>query len=285
MTHPDAPDKQVRPVYRRIKDLRNFFSLSENGLRLYEKAGLCTPTRDEQNGYRVCSLSDAVLMCNAYDYTRFGFTLRDTASILREGSLEDQIAALRERNAAYYEALFEMMAKKRRLEEEIVALDAYLHDPRQCVIVRTRLLNLPIHDQNMEMGAGNDDSAAWWSAAPLVSAGLCVELDDALDAIENIWHGPIAEEADASRRQLPLDHAIEFCSPSQPCLQSYATFPVEEFPTEQTYAHLKTYLDENGLMAAENRIYHRLLRWIRNENDVPWRIDVVYLPLVAETLS
>ena len=47
------------PVYK-LSDLRRAFGLSENGFRLYERMGLVRCSRNEENGYRIVTLSEGV---------------------------------------------------------------------------------------------------------------------------------------------------------------------------------------------------------------------------------
>ena len=57
------------------------FGLSDEALRYYEKKGLVTPTRNNQNGYRTFSRTDIQRVSNIKRYQNQGFSLDEISAI------------------------------------------------------------------------------------------------------------------------------------------------------------------------------------------------------------
>lgn len=276
----DAHDRDDRSLrYRKLKDVRGFFGLSENGFRLYEQMGLCHPKRDPDNGYRVCSLSDAVLMCNSFNYTRLGLSLKQTANLLVDGTMEQQLDGLRDLDERLANELEELLARKRRVEREIRLVDAVAHNPLHCEVVSgVSLLAMPIHSQGLDMGPGYDEGCAWWACAPYVCAGLLVELDDAGRAA-SVLHGPVADQRDVARLGLPTGHAVHFCMPERRYVHAFVTLDAEGMPGPQTYGHVWAFMRDQGLQPDGRCVLHRLVRHQGMPDGRARRHDEVFVPV------
>lgn len=267
-----------RPTYGKIKFLRDVFGISESGFRFYEKEGLVRSSRNTDNNYRVSTLSDGVLMCNAYSLAHYGLPMKQTKEVLLDGGVDDQIVALEKLSGSLNAQLMETAARKAHIEAELKALGEFAHDPRACsVVTDVGLCILPLHTQEIELRPGFEDSSAWWSHAPLVNAGMLVQVDDNWDTTE-LYHGPVADENDVVRLRFPTRHAVRFCDPSSRYLHAYITFPVEMLPSGDVFSHIRRYMKDNGLRLKERRILTRLMRYQDTEVG-SIRSDEVFIPL------
>lgn len=268
-----------RPVYGNLKFIRGLFSLSENGFRLYERAGLVHPGRNEENGYRVASLSDGVLLCNAFNLTHLGFSLNDASRLLSSATIDDQLLAFEDLDAELGEQIEKMSRQRKHLEHRIRLLTEYIGNPRRCRMPNDReMLFVPLHRQDMSGIEGTyEDCVVWWQASPMVDAGLVVFLDERLRCTE-VLHGPVASAKTAALMGLPTERAMRFNSDNRPCIHAYVSFPAEEMPDETVYAHIWDYLSDNGLEFTGGQILHRLLRH-QFVDGVAMRHDEVFVPV------
>lgn len=63
--------------------------LSTEAIRFFEKQGLVTPVRDRENGYRMYEVGDHNILMRARGYSRFGFTVTESAKLISGCDLED----------------------------------------------------------------------------------------------------------------------------------------------------------------------------------------------------
>ncbi|MEE8716670.1 MAG: MerR family transcriptional regulator [Coriobacteriales bacterium] len=275
----------ARPEYRKLKDLRGLFSLSENGFRLYERAGLVRPYRNEDNGYRVATLSDAVQMCNAFNLTHYGIPLKVVHGLITDGDVAGELGELNDVDAALNRQLQELVAKKVHLEWDLHALGAYTRDPLGCAVVTdVDLYYIDLHTQRVEINRDNyDDAVEWWRHAPFVGAGLIVTLGDGPSAeTSDVSHGPVVTEDDALRLRLPLSRAVHFCRRGHGYVRGFVRFPVETAPSRDAYAHILSYAEDRGLHLDASRVLHRLLRF-RDVDGTAMRLDEAYVPLAEDS--
>lgn len=280
---PAGSETRERPGYRKLKDLRGLFGLSQNGIRLYERAGIISLPRNSQNNYRSAPLADAVRMCDAFDLARYGIRLKDAGELVSTSGTDEEVARLRAFSDELDRQIMELIDKKSSLERRTYHLARYERNPLACEVTSDAdLWFVHLHDQDVTIGDAYDDAVAWWRFAPFVSAGLVVSLDERGDATD-AQHGPTATGAAVSRFGLPTEKATHFCVAGRRYLSGFVTFPVEELPGHATYAHLFDYARERGIPLDAGRVLHRLLR-CHDEGDVPMRVDLVYIP-VRETCS
>ena len=81
----------------KIRDFSRIIGVEAHNLRYYEEKGLISPRREEANGYRIYTLDDCYSLYHAKLYTNAGFTLKETADLLREGSLDQILSSLEKR--------------------------------------------------------------------------------------------------------------------------------------------------------------------------------------------
>lgn len=265
------------PTFANLAYLRNLFGISTttSGLHLYENAGLAHFDRNRDNNYRSYTIPDVVLLCNAVDYTHYGYTLRETSDILLDSDLLTQLARLDEMNGRFLDQFDDLLAKKHRIEEERSALAAYISDPFACYVRDDLdLYQLPIHDKRIDMGDAKRDSGAWWQCAPFVTTGMQVLLKS--DAPADTLQGPVADGHEVRRLGLPTFDAVRFCSPGQLCLRAFAHTRADQVPDASDYAHITAYLRANGLERTSATVLHRLLRF-HQEGGLPLRIDEAFV--------
>lgn len=112
-----------------IKDVANFAGMSTEAVRYYEKQGLISAEKNEENGYRYYKTWDIHMLMQARLYRQYGYSMNETKEMLQSKSVD----AL--------EQIFEK--KKQELHENIVLqmrMLNYIKD-RCSILHSTRHLN------------------------------------------------------------------------------------------------------------------------------------------------
>ncbi len=61
-----------------IRDVSDFLHLSREMIRYYEKWGVLTPKRNEQNNYRSYTILDVFMLLDAIQYKSWGIPVKST---------------------------------------------------------------------------------------------------------------------------------------------------------------------------------------------------------------
>lgn len=275
----DAEKERERPAYRKLKQMRDLFSLSENGFRYYENAGLVNTPRNEKNDYRVATLSSAVMMCNAFTLTHYGIVMRDVRSMLVEDDASQVMQDMQSASERLGREAMELLQKKAHLDHEISSLADFVADAATCSVTRDEdLWFVSVHRQSMDLSESYEDARCWWRGAPFVNAALYVETDERGDA-SDVLHGPLCSGVDAARLELPLSRAIHFCKIGKPYVRAFTSFRADEMPTHENYAHACEFARKNGLRLDASHVLHRLIRY-HEETGSPMRDDEIFIPIV-----
>ncbi len=75
-------------------DISQFYDLTPKGLAYYEEQGIIHPRRKEDSSYRIFTLEDCYSLYHSKMYKNSGLSLKETASIEKEGSLDEIIRKL-----------------------------------------------------------------------------------------------------------------------------------------------------------------------------------------------
>jgi len=75
----------------RIRDVAKMFDLAPQTIRFYETAGIIKPMKAE-NGYRVFDALSFKRLINFKYYQSMGFTVRESADIIKDGTLKKMVA-------------------------------------------------------------------------------------------------------------------------------------------------------------------------------------------------
>lgn len=127
---------QVKDYY--VKELADFYGISAQAIRLYDKKGLLPSGKNEVNGYRTYTREDIVTMDYIYRLKKMHFSLEEIRRIMNEEPLEQvaEMVAEQQRKleeevrelrhligclADYYEKLNQVLAYEKNREEKQAA--------------------------------------------------------------------------------------------------------------------------------------------------------------------
>lgn len=110
--------QEVRMQYK-IGDVARILGISTDLLRYYEKKGVVTPIKGEQNDYRYYDAWDTNFLIDCLWYKRFGFGIPQTAHMVTDCTYDDLLCLLEE--------------KQEELEDTVHYQELLLHRIRQHV--------------------------------------------------------------------------------------------------------------------------------------------------------
>ena len=110
-----------------IRDVSEFLNLSREMIRYYEKWGVLTPKRNEQNNYRSYTVLDVFMLLDAIQYKSWGIPVKDMGR-LRKGDFLEKVRV-------------QLTEYQRELEEE-AAYKALLSDRISFVAARSQTAHL-----------------------------------------------------------------------------------------------------------------------------------------------
>lgn len=102
----------------KINEMANIVGVGIDTLRHYEDKGIIEPQRDENNNYRMYSISDIRKFNSSRMFRSYGFTIQETAELLEWKSLDYIHGKLSDK-------LNELNKERLFLEEKINKLEAY----------------------------------------------------------------------------------------------------------------------------------------------------------------
>lgn len=83
----------------KIGELAEYFGISRDTLRHYDKLGILSPPQNNDNGYRIYSRADLLCMIYIKDLREAGVSLKDIAKLMKDGSVEKAEAIMQVRQA------------------------------------------------------------------------------------------------------------------------------------------------------------------------------------------
>ena len=275
-------------IYGKLKFVRGLFGLSENGFRLYEKAGLVHTVRNDENGYRMVPIESQVLLRNAYNLTHLGLTLKEASDLLTGATCSEHLAKYQELDERLNSEMMELTRRKAYLSHKMRILELAVREPCFCELVDgpsadglcEEVFFLPWAHLDMTPVEGTyEDSVAWWRASPFVDEGMVPIADEDGTVVDAIY-GSVCSRRDAGALELPISHAESYGAPGGGLyVHSFAAFPVDTLPNKMTYAHVARFMRDNGLEPTGARVLHRLIRHQVVDGGLALRHDELFLPV------
>lgn len=88
----------VKNEYK-IGEVAEYFGISRDTLRHYDKLGILSPPQKNENGYRIYSRADFLCMSYIRDLREAGVSLKDIAVLMKDGSIEKAEAIMQIRQS------------------------------------------------------------------------------------------------------------------------------------------------------------------------------------------
>lgn len=106
-----------------IGKVARLLDISTEAIRFYESKGIVQPLRDEETGYRYFTTWDLHMLLRARHYRQYGFSLEQTAQLLREGDLLEQAKTIRKQEEEEQKQIIWHMNVLRRIRESTEHLE------------------------------------------------------------------------------------------------------------------------------------------------------------------
>lgn len=271
-----------RYIYKHTKDLARRIGLSDNGLRLYEKAGVIHPTYNEQNGYRELKLRDALLLSTGLAFTRCGFSIRETAEILNEKTIPQQAKLMEEHSREKINEIIYQLRAAQCMAERAASLHRYEADPCFCRQFTIRpLYILPVHDQDMMTLSGEPDSP-WWATRckPFSIGAFLIHADRFQTGEGSMIIGPSLWEEEVGYTGAPVHRAIKTGIETSHYVQAFVCCDLDNPLSKSSYEHVLHYLNHHHLTVCGD-VFARVLTCGRNH--ASWDgLCEIYVPIKPE---
>ena len=101
----------------KIGDVARILGISTDLLRYYEKKGVVTPTKDQQNDYRYYDVWDINFLIDCLWYKSFGFGIPQVAHMVSDCNYEDLFSVLEEKQTELMDAIHHQELLLRRIRQ------------------------------------------------------------------------------------------------------------------------------------------------------------------------
>lgn len=262
----------------RIGEVADFFGLTKEGIRYYERKGIISSKRDEKTGYRYYPRDEITRLKQIRFYQSMGFSLEESQTMIVETAYEQ----VEQRVAGKLEELTKKEAgiarMKRELEAQMAALRRFERREvellrRPCTLFLERVpdeasAGARAHEQTAQ---ARKDEKAWIDAMPPAML-FGMHYDRELKPVYNVF-GTAISQADALRLGLPVDRAVVL--PERLCVCGSTQAPLGEKPD---IAHMVRWMRENGYRLCGD-VYGALRFTYRGEDGRRWGVHDLSLPV------
>lgn len=262
----------------RIGEMAEFFGLTKEAIRYYERKGIVNSTRDEQTGYRYYERDEITTLKQIRTYESLGFSLEEAQTMVVETTfpdmeerLEDKIRELKKRE----EAIARM---HQELERQQQCIAAYKAGKKSLLVVPETYFWHRVPDEasasteaeKEKIARERSEEKRWVDAMPPVVLS-------AMYYDRNLQHahvfGSALSKKEAEALQLPLSCALLL--PSRLCATGYAKAKLGDTPD---ISDLLAWVQEQGYRLCGD-IYSNIRIVYRHENGERWGVHEFFLPV------
>lgn len=199
--------------------ITRFYGLTAKGLAYYEDKGVLSPRREEPSGYRVYTLDDCYSLYHAKLYKNAGFTLKETADLIREDSLDHILDALEEQRKKelsriqlqqrFCSRIEQMTSQLRRYQKE----GAFYEEEDRPAFYRLYVRNFNLEHISTE--EQSDQFEKWNEMIPIDNASLLYDQQALLSRKDplNVNIANIVEAEDLALCGFKADGNVSFLPP------------------------------------------------------------------------
>lgn len=269
----------------RIGEVADFFGLTKEGVRYYEKKGIIRPTREEQTGYRYYEREEITRLKQIRFYQSMGFSIEESQAMIAETAydqverrIEDKLAELSKREN-------EIASMKRELMVQQAALRRFESGSVELARVPDRLFlrrvpgeaSADTPEERETIAQARLDEKAWIDAMP--PATLCaIHYDREMNPVYDVFGTGILK-TDADRLGLPVDRALVI--ESGLCVCGSAQAPLGEKPD---ISHMLVWMRENGYRVCGD-VYGALRFTYLGEDGRRWGVHDFHLPVKRDEMA
>lgn len=263
----------------RIGEVAEFFGMTKEGIRYYERKGIICSERDARTGYRYYPRADITRLKEIRMYEGLGFSLSDALTMsgdVRYDEVEERLET--------------KLEELRRKEEEIIRVREGLERQREAVLglkqgkIEVRRVSpayffLRVPDEasgktdgeREEIAQARGDEKRWIQAMPPVV--LCArQYDRWMNPVDGEY-GSLVRQSTARELALPVQRAVAL--PGGLCVCGAAQAPVRQKPPID---HLAAWADAHGFEICGD--IYAVRRFVyQGEDGRKWAVHQFYLPV------
>lgn len=263
-------------------EVSRFYGLTAKGLAYYEEKGLISPRREEANGYRIYTLDDCYSLYHAKLYTNAGFTLKETADLLREGSLDQILSSLEKRR----EQELARIKLQQRIFERISEITGMLRKYQQSgpfyeEEIRPAFYRLYVRNFNWEhisSQAQSKEFERWNEVIPVDNASLLYEPETLIHPghVLNVNIANIVEAQDLEFLGLQATRNVSYLPPVR-CVKTILYGKSSRINQIDWLTDALHYLDQNGYQLTGPVLTRMLL--VTGSGGQRMRYDLAWFPI------
>ena len=147
----------MNDMLMRIGEIAAFFGVSVKALRIYEKMGILTPAKiDEDNGYRYYTPDQVKHLDAVLELRELGFSLVEIQKLLENNISKDEyMEVLVHKKMMWQEKIFTAQDRIDEIDEIIknlatskppVKIHALTEDERACLLSKIACVDVSLHD-------------------------------------------------------------------------------------------------------------------------------------------
>ena len=247
----------------RIGEVADFFGLTKEAIRYYERKGIVCSTRDEQTGYRCYERDEITKLKQIRTYESIGFSLAEAQAMIVETTFPEM-----------EEKLAEKLRELKKKEEALIRMqkDIELHMMPETYFWRRvpDEASVCTDREREEIAKARSEEKRWAEAMPPVK--LCALHYDKDLKPQSVF-GSTVECKTARELDLPLSRAVFL--PERLCTVGYAQAKLGDKPD---ISHLAAWVKAQGYRICGD-IYAALRFVYRKEDGERWGVHEFFLPV------
>lgn len=263
----------------KIGDMAKLLGLSKEALRKFERRGLITPVKDEENGYRYYGTLDITSLIRCRSYHRYGFSMNEIASLMNTRDLDFIIDKYKEREDSLRERI-RLDSLMLRYLEDIRRTTESIHENyqkcSQAICPPYYSLEYMKNDVLTLSGKVWDYFSNWMERVPFSALSIRWNKDLILQGQTDFIASLCVPEEYAHELNYYLGPPVVYF-PARPCVYTLSSEDQNRFDAPQSFEFILDYCREQGLTPADDPYCRTFLSYDKGGNYTRFR--QIWLPV------
>lgn len=268
----------------KASDMERMFSMSPNGIRLYEKHGIIAPQRGGSSGYRTYGEDEMQAMSFGVQYRRYGFSMSESAELLGGMDEEAQLSAMRRRADELEMEIDRMMLVRKSLKNNVARAVRAQELANRCEVeVKPAMYFLATRRGDTCLSEDTHGQVGEWVEryAPHISAAMA--LDGVYFTQQGFEREPLSGVAVDAEVALDLgllsSERLTYMSPKR-CVVTGVEMTGSRLELAPVIGRVRAYAEENGIELHGGG----MIRWVQcvRRSDVLVTRGLLWVPLREE---
>ncbi len=265
----------------KIGDMAKLLGLSQEALRKFERRGLITPVKDEENGYRYYGTLDITSLIRCRSYHRYGFSMNEIAGLMNTRDLDFIIDKYKEREDSLRERIRMDSLMLRYLEDIRRTTESIQNNYQKCsqtVCPPCYSLEYMQNDVLTLSGKVWDYFSNWMERVPFSALSIRWNKDLILQGQTDFIASLCVPEEYAHELAYYLGPPVVYF-PARPCVYTLSSEDQNRFDAPQSFEFILDYCRERGLTPADDPYCRTFLSYDKGGNYTRFR--QIWLPVTS----